>query len=118
MNKIKTLYIVWGIVVIIVIALLTAFGFMYKNKTSSYKELEKEIAAASKRYVEIQFSYPAAGESIKVPAEKLIEKDLIGELKINDEVCTGYAIISRPATVYEYKGYVSCENYQTKGYEK
>ena len=116
MNKIKRMYIIWGMLVIGIFIILTIF--MYKNKTSAYKELEKQLAEASKKYVEVKFSYPNSGESVKVTIEQLKAMNLIEELKINDETCNGYAIISRPSTVFEYKGYVTCQNYTTKGYEK
>ena len=117
MDKIKKMYFVWGILVILIFGILTVFGFIYKNKTSVYKELENKLVEAEKKYVDAKFLYPQGNENLKVTSEILIKNEFMDELKINDEVCDGYATIKRKGTVFEYKGYVKCNNYTTKGYE-
>ena len=117
MDKIKKMYFVWGIIVIGIFAILTIFGFMYKNKTSVYKELEDKLVEAEKKYIEVKFLYPEGNEKLKVTTDELAAYNLINELKINDEICSGYATIQRKGTVFDYKGYVKCNNYTTKGYE-
>jgi len=58
MDKMGKLSIIWGIVLLIIVALLTTFGFVYKNKTMVYKELEKKLVEAEKKYVDAKFLYP------------------------------------------------------------
>ncbi len=118
MNKIQKFGIVWGVIVVIIFGLLIAFGFLYKNKSKDYKELEKKLVEAEKKYADAHFAYPDTGDILKTDSKTLIEEGFLDNLKVNDEECVGYAIVSHTSTVFDYKGYVSCNNYKTKGYEK
>lgn len=117
MNKIKNVYIVWGVIVVLIFILLTVFGFLYKNKTNVYKNLEEKLVEAEKKYADAKFLYPQNGETVKVTAEEMIEYGALDSLEHNGENCNGYAIIQKKGTVFDYKGYVSCKDYKTKGYE-
>ncbi len=118
MNNMKKVSIVWGIVVIIVFGLLTAFGFFYKNKSKVYKDLEEKLVQAEEKYVDAKFLYPDGNETLKTSADLLISEGYLENLKVNDEECKGYATVHKNGVAYEYKGFVSCQNYKTKGYEK
>lgn len=116
MNKVKKYYIIWVILVVIIIAILTTFGFIYKNKTKKYRDLEEKIVEVSKKYVEAKFLYPEKGENIKVNLNDLKDNNLIDDFSVDSKPCDGYAVISIENTVYNYKGYIKCDNYTTKGY--
>ncbi len=117
MNKMKKLSVVWGLIVISLFALLMTFGIMYKSKTKVYKELENKLVEAEKKYADAHFAYPETG-IVKTDANTLIEEGFLDNLKINDKECTGYATVGHDSVAFEYKGYVKCDNYTTKGYEK
>lgn len=117
MEKMKKISIVWGMGILTLFILLTLFGIMYKQKSSGYKELEKKLVEAEKKYADAHFVYPDAGEIEKTEAETLIKEGFLDHLKINEEECTGYAIVTHESMVYEYKGYVKCDKYTTKGYK-
>lgn len=118
MKNMKKLWIVWGTIAVIIFGILTAFGLVYKNKSKDYKELEKKLVEAEKKYADAHFAYPETGDILKTDAKTLIEEGYLDNLKINEEECVGYAIVSHTSTVFDYKGYISCNNYKTKGYEK
>ncbi len=118
MKKVHNYAIVWGIIVLIIIILLTIFGFVYKDKSKVYKDLEEKIVEAVKKYADAKFLYPKSGENVKTTADVLIEEGFMEELKVGDEVCEGYVILSFKNSVYDYKGYVKCKNYVTKGYSE
>ena len=117
MEKIKKMYVVWTILVIIIFTLLTTFGFIYKKKMSVYKDLEAKLVEAEKKYVDANFLYPENKEMVKTTSTTLIENNDLDGLDIENDSCTGYAIIYNKNGVYEYKGFVKCEKYTTKGYE-
>ena len=117
MEKMKKLSVIWGVIVISLFALLTTFGMMYKNKTKGYKELENKLAEAEKKYADAHFAYPETG-IVKTDAHTLIKEGYLDHLKLNDSECTGYATVGHDSVAFEFKGYVKCENYTTKGYEK
>lgn len=117
MNKMKKMYTIWGMIVVLVFVLLTVFGFLYKNKSNVYKTLEEKLVAAEKKYADAKFLYPQGSEVVKVTAKEMIEYGALDSLEQDGKICDGYATIQKNGTVYEFKGYVSCENYKTKGYE-
>ncbi len=118
MNKIKKMYALWAIIVIGLFAFLTAFGFLYKKKTVVYKELEEKLETAEKRYIDAKFLYPDQNESLKTNATILIENGYLDALEINGEKCDGYAVIIKKDIAFEYKAYIKCPNYKTKGYKE
>ena len=118
MNKMKKLYVIWGILAVLIFAFLTAFGFMYKKKTYIYKDLENRLVAAEKKYVDSRFLYPENGEVVKITANDLIENEFFDSMQLNDEVCEGYTTVRKDGGVFEYKAYIKCKWYKTKGYQK
>ena len=118
MKEMKKLSIVWGILLVLIFGMLTAFGILYTKKVKPYKDMEKNLVDLTKKYVEIEFSYTQNGEVTTITLEQLKAVSLIEELKHDDEVCKGYATIKKNGVAYEYKGYVKCNDYTTKGYQK
>lgn len=117
MKKINGLFIVWGILVVALIAILTVIGFMLKKNDNTYAELEKKLVEVAEKYVDANFLYPDEGFTTKVLASDLKKAEYLDELTINDDICDGYVIVSKEM-VYKYKAYIKCNKYITKGYEK
>ncbi len=117
MDKMRKYSIIWGIMLFLIVALLTTYGFIYKKKTSVYKDLEAKLVDAEKKYVDAQFLYPDKNETLKTTSEELISNGYLDELKIKDQECLGYVVVNFEDSVYQYKGYISCAKYKTKGYE-
>lgn len=115
MKKIKIAYIIWAILVIIIFGLLTMLGFMYKKKVEPYKELEFNLKEIAEKYVELEFLYPENGEEVIIKSEDLIKKDLMKELTYKKDTCSGYVELTYNG-VYNYKSFIKCDNYITKGY--
>ena len=111
-NEMKKTSIIWGLLLLLIFGMLTAFGILWKKKNMEYVDAEKKISDLVKSYKDA--STVATGETI--PLKELQDLDLIDELKVNDETCDGYVRIENKKGVYEYKGYISCANYSTKGY--
>lgn len=121
MNKVKNenkYLILWGFLVILLIGLLTAVGFVYKNKTKVYKELENSLVEAEKKYVEAKFLYPQDNETLKTTSEELLNENYIDNMAIDNQECTGYVKVYKDSTVFKYKAFIKCGRYTTKGYEK
>ena len=43
MKKLKVLYIIWGLIVVLIIAGLTTLGYLYQKKLKPYKDGEKKL---------------------------------------------------------------------------
>lgn len=118
MKKMNIYLVIWVIIIVILVALLTVFGFLYKDKNKIYKELENKIVEAEKKYVDAKFLYPQGNQVLKTKIEELKNEKYLEDTKVNDEDCTGYIEVYLDGTVYKYKSYIKCDNYETKGYEE
>ncbi len=118
MQEMKRLSIIWGIIMVLIFAGLTAFGFFYTKQNKEYKKWEEKLSEAAKKYVEIDYLYDKAEqkEGVKISLEDLKKEKLIEDIKIKGNTCDAYAKVTYNGAVYNYKGYVKCDKYQTKGY--
>jgi uncharacterized membrane protein YvbJ len=117
-KSMRRISIVWGSILVILVVLLTAFGFLYKSKSNEYKKLEERLVESAKKYVDAKFLYPDDNKSVKITYQEMKENAFIEELKKDDDLCDGYVIVKSNGTVFNYKGYVSCPNYTSSNYEK
>jgi len=115
MYKMKGVYVIWAIVVLVLIIGLTFIGFNYKSKMKPYKELEVNLTEATKKYVELKFLYPNEGEVTTIKLDELIEEGLISGLSVNGDKCDGYINLTYNG-VYNYDSFIKCDNYKTTGY--
>lgn len=116
LSKTKTLFIIWAIIVVIVLILLTILGFMLKNNNKEYHELEDKLKVSGEKYGNTEFIYNNEFKTLKITTEEL-ENYIDYDLKVNEDECTGYVEVTYDYA-YEYKAFISCNNYTTKGYEK
>ena len=115
MKKIKVIYAVWAILIILLIALLTYIGFSYKSKLSPYKDLENSLSEAAKKYVELKFLYPEDGEKLTINVDDIIKEGVIKNFSYNNKACSGYVELTYNG-VYNYKSFIKCDKYETKGF--
>lgn len=118
MKQMKRLTVIWGLILVGIVVLLTTFGIIFNKKNKVYTDMEESLVNATKKYVEKSFSYPKDGKELRVSFEQLKDSGLIKELKVDKDICDGYAIVKKNELVYEYKGYVKCKDYKTKNYSE
>ena len=117
MKQLKTISIVWGLIIIVLFGTLTFFALRWKNQVYPYTELEEQLITTTKKYYESKYQYPAAGESKYISLDELKENNLIESLKKDDDECNGFVKVTMN-NVIEYKSYIKCNNYTTKDYDK
>ena len=117
MDKMKKLSIIWGVIVIVLIIFLTSVGFIYKNKSQKYKDLEKELVEIVKTYTSSNFNFPVNEENNIITVDELRENGLIDKFEVEKQKCDGYVQVSFD-NVTKYKAYINCDKYKTHGFEK
>ena len=117
MKELRRLSIIWGLLLFAVFSLLTFFALKWKFKTEGYFKLEDKLVNITKSYFETKYSYPKEGEEIIVSYKELKEKELLTELKKDEDECDGYVLVSNKGVI-DYKGYIKCSNYTTKDFDK
>lgn len=115
MKKQKVLWIVWAIIVVIVITLLTILGFMLNKKNAKYYELEDKLKTAAEKYSTNDFIFQDGVNEYTITMDDLKGK-YIDNLNTQNDTCTGYVKMTFNVA-YEYKAYIKCNNYKTRGYK-
>lgn len=116
-KKMKTIFILWAMIVITLLAIIIIFSIFYKSRIKKYESLVSKMTSVTKSYVEDNNLYPVEGSEIKINLSELQAKELIGELIVGNDICDGFVVVSNDNNI-NYKGYISCKMYITKGYNK
>lgn len=116
-KKMKTISIMWGMIVITLFIIVVLFSVFYKSRIKKYEALVSEMVNVTKAYVEDNNLYPVEGSEIKINLSELQEKELIDDLKVKNDNCQGFVIVKNDEG-FKYNGYISCKMYVTKGYKK
>ena len=110
----RKITIAWTILLIAIIAGLTAIGFRIKDAEIE-NLMEQALVKETEKYLGLYVGlYPTLGNKTKITAERLIDEGYDPKL---DEGCTGYVIVENTNMGFKYKGYVKCPDYKTEGYE-
>ena len=118
----KKITIIWLFLMLVLLLALVFVGFAAVKKKVPYNGLENDIVEAMKIY------YGQDENLKKLPTKKgNTKKVTIGELEafgininniIDEDTCDGYGIVKKETVAFNYKAYIKCDNYSTKGYSK
>lgn len=117
MDKMQRISIVWGFLIILIFGILTCFALTWKSKNNGYKNLEKSLLNSVKGYYESKYQYPTGMEVVTVTFEELKNNNVLTELKYGNDYCDGYVNVSYDGVI-NYKAYIKCNNYTSKGYNE
>lgn len=124
MNK-KGFTLIEVLSVIIILGIIITFAYpivtntLDRNKNSIYKEQEKRLEEAANKYLNEQY-IPSTQTSYVIEKSNLISSGYIEEIydiENADNTCEAYVDITNLNTIPNIKAYISCENYETQGYE-
>ena len=116
----RKLTVLWIILIILLVTMLGIIGFNASKRTKAYKALENDIVDAMKVY------YGQDTNLTKLPENNKTHKITIEELKsfgieinnkVNDDLCSGYGIVTGKSLSHSYNAYIKCNNYTSQNYE-
>ncbi len=107
LKQMRRISVVWGIIMFLLVVGVTIIGIIYKNETKEYKKFETELLEKAENYL-------IGNDLNKVSISELKEQNIIETSIVNEKECEGY-ILKKDE---EYKAYVKCGKYKTKGYEE
>ncbi len=117
LKQMHRISIVWGSILLIIVIGLTFMGFYLKHNTKVYRDYEKLVAEKTKDYV--LTNSLIYGKTVQLKLEDLIENKVIDSNIVNDKECKGYVEIEyMKESQYNYKTYLQCGKYKTRGYKK
>ena|SRR5574344_2055713 len=111
----KKLLIVWVIIAVLLTGTLTMVGLKIKSNNKPYLALENDLKESAQAYMG-QYLNEMPSTSTNVTAKTLMENNLLKSMKIKDEECDGYVKVSKVYVTYEYKAYIKCPKYTTRGF--
>ena len=112
----KKMVICWIIVVGGLIGVLTYIGITYEKSVNSYKSLESDLIESADAYIKIKNINLAIDEKMIITAGQMREDDIIKNLSVDSDECTGYVEVKKNINKTDYKAYISCKEYTTEGY--
>lgn len=124
MNK-KGFTLIELIAVLIVIAIIIVIAFpkindsINKNRERIYAEQEKRLVDAAVKYLNDNYLEENI-DNFSISKNTLITNGYIKEiydLSDKDTVCAAYIYVTSNLTSPKMKAYLSCESYQTEGYD-
>ena len=112
--------IIYFVLFAITLTLLTILIAGNNLRTKPYRELEKNIVLAMKKYYGQDTNLkklPKNKQEVKISIDELKEFGLDIDTKIKDDNCEGYGIVTELKVSHEYKSYIKCNKYITKNYK-
>lgn len=108
---------------LITIVLINKFYSSLKKKpiTSDYvdylsaQETETALEKAALKYIEVNYGY-ASILNVQRISKTQLEKDDFLNVKIHED-CDGYVIVKSNNDGYQAQAFISCNNYETPGYQ-
>lgn len=111
----RKITIVWTITLVLIVAGLTIIGFKFKEDNIN-EIMEEELIKQVEKYLGLYPSfYPAFNETKRFSYEMLKDEGYDAKL---EEGCNGYVAVEGKNTGFQYKAYIKCPNYTTKGYSE
>lgn len=117
LKKMKVISIMWGMILFGLLLVITIFGFMFKKKSKPYYELGNELVSVVRDYVVETNLLPHNNETIKITFDDLNKNNYMDELKVNDDSCEGYVLVTNKKGEYIYKPYLKCEKFISAKYK-
>ncbi len=117
LRRMKIISIIWGMFLVTLFIVITAFAFKFKNNSKKYLELGEYFSSKTQEYVEDNNLYPSNEETIKVTKSDLVDNEYIEELAVDNDICEGFVIVINKKN-YEYKAYLKCDKYKSAKYDK
>ena len=102
--------IIWLILIVILVGGLTIIGLKIKNENKEYKTLEKKMTDVAKAYYGEKPGLLKNNETISI--QDLSDYDNTLTNKVNEEDVK----TTSNMCIFEYKAYIKCNEYTTKGY--
>ena len=106
--------VIWLILIVILVGGLTVIGLKIKNDNKEYKTLEEKMTDVAKAYYGEKPGLLKNNETISI--QDLSDYDNTLTNKVNEEECNGYVKTTSNMGIFEYKAYIKCNEYTTKGY--
>ena len=109
----KKLTIMMTIFMLFLTGSLLYIGLSIQNSNKPYKALESDLVEIARSYISTDKLAVSVGSSVDLTTKKMREDNMLGEAKVDDDLCDGYVEIKRNIDSYSYKAYIKCDKYET-----
>ena len=118
-KKGKILLGVWSAIAILLIIILIIVS-SNKKYFAKYESIEQKVAESAILYAKDKEIYYTPSQKLHVYVDMLLEQGYLTKDDVQDETCTGYALVFYDDGINEFKAssYIKCKSYITDDYEK
>lgn len=118
MERMKSMTIIWGMMIVSIVGVLTFIGFTYNKKLKDYQAFENKLVKVCEKYVDDNKLINEETKKLKVNIKDLKTDKYIEKLEVNDNKCVGYVTVIETKSNIEYEAFIDCGKYKTEGYKK
>ena len=112
MERMKSMSIIWAVMVFMIVGALTFIGFTYDRKLKDYHQFETELEKQCEQYVLDNEIF--VDDTKKIDIKDLYKQKYIKSIKVNKNKCKGYVLVTNNQDEYEYHASIDCGRYETE----
>lgn len=87
-----------------------------ENNFNNYTEAERAVVDSLKAYRAGEYKKNEIKDTLVISMKELISSGYLKKTLVSNVLCSGYGIISKNGSSYDYESYIKCGNYTTNGY--
>jgi hypothetical protein len=87
--------------------------FMQMNNEKKYKELESELIESAGLYMMKVNPVVEKGKKLKITEKMLKEYDLLPNMQVEEDKCSGSIEVTKKVDEYAYNPYIKCQKYES-----
>lgn len=87
-----------------------------ENNFNNYSEAESAVVDSLKAYRADKYKKNDIEGTLVITVKELISGGYLKKTLVSGSSCSGYGIISKSGSTYNYESYIKCGDYTTNGY--
>jgi hypothetical protein len=102
-----------GFFSVTLIVILFCITFTQMNNDKKYKVLENDLEESAGLYMIKANILLTKGEKYQITDKMLEEEQLLPDMKVDDDECSGSVEVIKKLDEYVYNPYIKCKNYES-----
>ena len=98
---------------ILFVGTMLFIGYSIKQKNKDYVSKENELKEIAALYVNLAKINVQEGKSADLQLDQIIKDGYMEEIKVHNDVCTGYITIKKKYNNYTYLPHIKCGKYES-----
>lgn len=114
----KKMIAIWLFLALGLLGTLYFIGVSYNKAYKEYHSLEADMVEAASIYLSTNKLKLKLGDKLTIKDEDLDNNNLLPNMSVDEDTCSGYIDVKKTYDDYEYMAYIKCSNYKTVDYKE